>query len=464
MTSGLPNRHWEARFAPLSAYHHQGRRDGTERHGHRRVSGAASLAVGAEAPEGRAGGGMTARAMGVIFAASFGCFVSVTPTVMTTLGIYLVPMSQDFGWSRSEVAGAMSIVALANAIAYPFVGRLADRIGPRRTVLIGNILLGLSILAVSQVPAQHALFYLLFGIVGGAGALPSGMVIAKLLAEWFDKTRGLWMGFCGGVGNGLGSTAFPLLAAALLAPFGWRIGFLLIGAIVLLLGFPILYFLLRDAPVRTDAAVPGTATTKAPAAELTGMRFREAMVSPRFWIMFSIVPLSAGCLTAMFSPIVPLLTDRGLSLGDATSVIVVFALTTIVVEPIAGVVMDKTPNPRIIAPCYLTTCAGLWMLLHTGDFATLLGAGFLIGVGAGVQFSVLPYLLSRYFGLRELGAISGVAYGGTLFFGAAAPLLLNIAFDMTGSYALAIYGIIAILVYSAAMILTFPKYRYLAAH
>jgi MFS family permease len=151
-------------------------------------------------------------------------------------------------------------------------------------------------------------------------------------------------------------------------------------------------------------------------------------------------------------------------LGQATMVIVVFALTTIVAEPIAGWAMDRTSTPRIIAPCYITTCAGLWLLLHTGSQPLLLLAGLLIGVGAGAQFSVLPYLLSRYFGLKELGAISGVAYGGTLFFGSVAPLALNLTFDATGSYAAAIYGIVAILIYSAAMILTFPRYRYISAH
>ena len=392
-------------------------------------------------------------AVGVIFAATFGCFVSVTPTIVASMGVFLKPIAAEFGWPRSEVAGALAAVALGNAVAYPFAGRLADRIGPRRTALLGNLLLGLSILLISQVPAQPVIYYLAFIFAGAFGAMPSTMVFAKLIAEWFDRTRGLWMGFCGGVGNGLGAILFPMIGAMLLTHYGWRMGFVGVGAFALVAGFTVMFLMLRESPLRRarDLAEPVI---------LEGMTYHDAIRSARFWWIFSIVPLGAGCMTAMFSTIVPLLTDRGMPLDAAIMVIQAFALTTLVVEPGVGWLADKTSSPKIVAPMFLTAAIGLWMLVHAQSEHMLLLAGMLIGVGAGVEYTVLPYLLSRYFGLKEFGAISGIAYAGTLMFGAMAPLFLNAVYDLSGRYDIAIYTIVGILVYSSAAILTFGPYKF----
>ncbi len=397
---------------------------------------------------------MSAKAAGVIFAATYGAFLSITPTVVALLGVFLKPIATEFDWPRSEVAGAISVVALGNAIAYPFAGRLADRIGPRRTILLGNLLLGIAILSLSLARKEPISFYLLFIFAGAAGSMPSTMVISKLIAEWFDKTRGFWMGFCGGIGNGLGATAFPALATTvLLSGYGWRMGFISVGTIVLLTGFPILFFLLREAPIRAT-------TGPANAAPMEGMTFGQAMRSARFWWIFSILPVGAGCMTSMFTTIFPLLTDRGVAPADATTVIIAFALTTLVVEPIVGGLTDRSSSPKLVAPLFLTAAGGLWLLLHAKSQALLVLAGMMMGLGAGVEYCVLPYLLSRYFGLKALGAIAGIAYSGTLAFGAIVPLFLNGVFDLTGNYAAAVYTIAGILVYSSVAILTFGKYRY----
>ncbi|HTJ62743.1 MAG TPA: MFS transporter [Alphaproteobacteria bacterium] len=397
------------------------------------------------------------RGAGAVFATTFGSFVSVTPAIVAVLGVYLKPIAEEFGWSRAAVAGALAACALSNALACPFAGKLADRIGPRKTALIGNVLLALSLLLISQVPANLSLYYLGFVIAGAVGAMPSILVFAKILSEWFDRTRGFWLGFSSGVGNGGGAFLFPMFAAAILASHGWRQGFLADGAFVLLAGFPVMYLFLREPPARIAQQ------NKEPL-PLEGMTYREAMRSPLFWWIFSILPLGAGCMTAMFSTIVPLLTDRGVSIDSAVMAIQAFALTTMFVEPGSGWLADRTSSPKIIAPLFLTAAVGLWMLLHVHSEALILLAGALIGVGAGVEFTGIPYLLSRYFGLKEFGAIAGVAFAGTLLFGALAPLFLNAVFDRFGSYDAAVYTIIGILIYSGVALLTFGPYRYTAAH
>jgi MFS family permease len=131
-----------------------------------------------------------------------------------------------------------------------------------------------------------------------------------------------------------------------------------------------------------------------------------------------------------------------------------------VVEPTIGALIDRTSSPKLIAPMFFLAACGLWLLLHAQSQPTLVLAGLMMGVGAGVDYCVMPYLLSRYFGLKELGAISGIAYSGALVFGAIMPLFLNGVFDLTGNYNAAVYTIVGILLYSTVAILTFGRYRY----
>lgn len=394
----------------------------------------------------------------VILAATVGAFFSITPTISTTIGVFLKTIAQDFGWSRTAVAGALSACAVGTAIACPFAGILADRFGPRRIALAGSAALAATILAISMVPANLAVYYGLFFLAGVVGALPNTLAFTRVLASWFDKTRGLWTGFSGGVGYGGGSLVFAMIAGQALLHFGWRGGFVVIAALMALVALPVMTLWLREAPqdsVHLDAG--GTAA-------LAGDSLAEAMRRPVFWWMFSIFPLGAGCMTSLFTTIVPLLTDRGVSIDQAVYVVQAFAFSTILAEPFAGWLADRSRRPLILVPLFLIAALGTTLLVLVQSGPVLLLSGVLMGLGAGMEFTLLLYMVTRYFGLREFGRIAGVFLAGTLGFGAIVPLILNGTFDLTGSYDPAIYAVIAVLIYSGGAILACGPYRYAHAH
>lgn len=386
------------------------------------------------------------RPAGVVFACTVGNGVSVTPMVYTVFGLFLIPISTEFAWSRSAVSFVLFIIAVAGAISYPIVGRLIDRYGARPVILTGNVLFAASVASVSLVEASRFQFYTVYALIGISAAIPSSVMFTKVIAGWFDQRRGLFLGIAGGLGNGIGAALSPLFVFALISSYGWRAGFQGIGAAIILIGFPVLYLLLRDPPrdVSRSAAEHLEKTA--------GLSLSEALKTPVFWIILAAIALGAGCMTAIFAHVVPMLVDRGIPVGQATTVLATFSLVTAGWQIGMGYMLDRIPRPWIAAPFYLLALAGLILLESTSSYPLLLLSGLLMGLGLGTEYGVLPYFLSRYFGTRHYGAISGSMYGVIVLTQGLTPFLMDLVFDITGTYDPAIIVICIGLVLGAILI------------
>jgi len=384
----------------------------------------------------------------LVFACTLGNFLCISPTVTAVFGLVLVPIATEFHWPRARVSGGLAVLTLANAVVFPLAGRAADRFGARRVVLCGNLMLGLSIAALSLAGPRAAAYYGLFLLVGVAGAFSSGMLLAKTISENFSRRRGLWMGFCAGVGNGGGSTVMPLLAAAVLASSGWRDVFRDIGVLVIGVGFPLLFLMLHDLP----SAARGGAQTRRAQAPDGGMTLLAALRKAEFWMIMAAIAGSGGCMIAVFAHVVPILTDKGIPLADATLVLSVFALTCAAWQSSVGWLLDRTESPRLTAPLYLVAAIGLLVLQHAATLPWMIAAGAMLGVALGTEFGMLGYLISRYFGVASFGAIAGMMSAAVLLAQAAAPYLMDVAFDRTGSYALPLTMVEWAMVAAAAVI------------
>ena len=386
------------------------------------------------------------RPTGVVVACTVGNGVSVTPMVYTVFGLFLIPIATEFDWSRSAVSFVLFIIAVAGAISYPIVGRLIDRYGARPVILTGNVLFAASVASVSLVEASRFQFYTAYALIGISAAIPSSVMFTKVIAGWFDQRRGLFLGIVGGLGNGIGAALSPLFVFALISSYGWRAGFQGIGAAIILVGFPVLYLLLRDPP-------QGVARTETELLEKTaGLSLAEALKTSTFWIILAAIALGAGCMTAIFAHVVPMLLDRGVPAAQATTVLATFSLVTAGWQIGMGYMLDRIAKPWIAAPFYLLALAGLILLESTNSYPLLLLSGMLMGLGLGTEYGVLPYFLSRYFGTRHYGAISGSMYGVIVLTQGLTPFLMDLVFDVTGTYDPAIIVICIGLVAGAILI------------
>ena len=386
------------------------------------------------------------RPAGVVVACTVGNGVSVTPMVYTVFGLFLIPIATEFGWPRASVSFVLLIIAIAGAIGYPIVGRLIDRYGARPVILTGNVLFAASVASVSLAEASRIQFYSAYALIGITAAIPSSVMFTKVIAGWFDQRRGLFLGIVGGLGNGIGAALSPLFVYALISSYGWRAGFQGIGAAIILIGFPVLYLLLRDPP--QDVSRSATEHLE----KTAGLSLTEALRTSTFWIILAAIALGAGCMTAIFAHVVPMLLDRGVPARQATTVLVTFSLVTAGWQIGMGYMLDRIPRPWIAAPFYLLALAGLILLESTSSYPLLLLSGLLMGLGLGTEYGVLPYFLSRYFGTRHYGAISGSMYGVIVLTQGLTPFLMDLVFDVTGTYDIAIIAICIGLVLGAILI------------
>lgn len=401
---------------------------------------------------------MSRQGIGIVAACTIGNFVSVTPALHAVFGLFLIPIAAEFSWPRAQVSGVLGVVAIVTAACYPLLGRLADRIGARRPILFGNLLLGLALALLTSANGGVTQYYLLFVLIGVAGAIPSSMMFTKILTGWFDASRGAMLGIAGGLGNGAGATVMPIVAGILIAHVGWRGAFLGIALLVILIGFPVMYLLLKDPP----GAIPQQSSAgeaRAAAASANEVALGAAIRTGTFWMLLIAIALGAGCLTAVFAHVVPVLTDRGVSLSLATGVVSVFALVCAAWQIAMGWLLDRRRSPRIAAPFYVIPVAGLLLVQSADTPAALLAAGGLMGVGLGTEFGALPYFISRYFGTKAYGAISGVMYSIVMLAQGFTPFLMDRIYDMDGSYDRAIQAIIVALIAGAALITLLPAFK-----
>jgi len=398
------------------------------------------------------------RATGVVVSGVVGNALGVTPAVHAVFGLFLIPISQEFGWARAEVSAVFAIMAVITAICFPILGGLSDRYGGRRILLIGNLSFACSIALLSVVPGNLMLFYLLFALIGLTSSLPSNMMYARMVSNWYDSTRARMLGIVGGVGNGAGATLMPIIAGLLMAVFGWRGAYFGIALIVAGLGFPVLYLWMHDAP--RSARAPSHPHIDA--ATLAGDSLAQAIRNPVYWMLMVAIGLGAGCMTAVFAHVIPVLAEHGVSAAVGTAVVSTFALVCAAWQVGLGWLLDHSRRPQIAAPFYALPVIGLYLLTHDQGIASLLLAGAMMGIGLGTQFSTLPFFVSRYFGLKSYGAIIGIVYSVVMLAQGLTPGLMDMVFDRTRSYQLAVQAIQIALIAGGLLLLLLPAYRYQA--
>jgi MFS family permease len=398
----------------------------------------------------------------IVLVAGVALSVHSAPTMAFTLGVFLKSLSQEFSWSRTQISLAFTLGALGMTLAAPFLGWLVDRFGARRVILPAALAFSLGVLSLYFLSAHLWHFYaiFLFTAVVGSGTTP--VPYSKVISQWFDQQRGLALGLAM-VGSSAGTFVMPSLAQALISSVGWRSAYVFLGLLTLGITLPVVGLFLTETPqlmgLRPDGEVGASATAaKKPEQEL-GLSRREARHTATFWLLVSAAFLVSASFVGCLIHLVPLLTDRGVSAQSAAFATSVGAGGALLARAGTGYLLDRFFVAHVAVYFFCGSALGI-LLLWSGVVGGLaFVAAVLVGLGQGAEFDILPYAISRYFGLRAFGEIYGYTFAAVTLGAAVGPLVMGVSFDATGAYGLALISFAVASFTAAGLMFGLGPYR-----
>jgi len=387
----------------------------------------------------------------VAIAACLGVMGGFGSLFVYTFTVFVKPLGAQFGWNREAVSLGFAIAAMTVGMASPLIGRLIDRFGPRHIILPCMTVFGCGIASFALLRSGIWQFYVTCFVIGVVGNGAAHLAYARSISTWFERRLGTALAIVM-VGAGLGAMILPVVAQTVVSRSGWRAAYLTLGILALLLGLPLSWRYVRDREVTTKAKDQGAE------AQHTGLTWQQGMRSIAFWIIVAVLFVSSISMNGAITHLSALLTDRGITAGNAALCASILGGTSILGRVVTGWLLDRFFGGRVAFVINLVTAGGIFLLANANSFAAGAAAATLIGIGAGGEAAITPYLLTRYYGLRAFSTLYGLTWTFYAAAGAAGPVILGRTFDLTGSYTSLLSTLGIALAIAAAMMLLLPKY------
>ena len=371
--------------------------------------------------------------------------VMMGPSQTFTVSLFIDHMVQDLGISRSVISLIYGVATLTASFMLPFTGRLVDRFGARRMIVIDALSFGLAIMLLSQMRGPWTLLGM-FLIVRFLGFGSMQLISNTVIAQWFVRRRGLVMGIAG-QSLAISLIIYPALSSWLIGELGWRMAWVALGALALTIMLPIGWVFFRDRPelygLRPDGNTP-TATELAALGKEEHWTLTEARRTPIFWLFFaactSLSMITAGLVFHQTS----LFEVHGV---DGSLTVIAFqlqALFAIIGNLGIGYLLDRTPARKLLAVQMLCLIAAIVQMLFLRNTLNVIIYSALMGLTAG-SFRVMDATVwARYFGRLHIGSIRGATMIGTVGGTALGTYVLGLSYDLTGTYDTTLYTLLAL--------------------
>jgi len=348
-------------------------------------------------------------------------------------GVFFKPILTEFGWTRAMTSGAFSLSMILHGLLGIVMGRLTDKLGPRRVMALCGFLLGLGYLLMSQIGAVWQV-YLFYGVIVGIGMGGAWVPLLSTVARWFTKRRSMMTGIVL-AGTGIGGLIAPPVANQLIVTYDWRISYIIMGSIVLVVVVLAAQLLRRD-PAQMGQVPYGGKQGGEQGLEggTWGFSLREAVYTRQFWLVF-VMDLCLGfCMFAIIVHIVPHATELGISAGSAANILATIGGMMIVGRVVLGSAADRIGNRQIFIIGFILVSAALFWLVPAMEMWRLYLFAVVFGFAVGGMGPSESPLIAGLFGLSSHGLILGVIALGFTIGASSGPLLTGYIFDVTGSY------------------------------
>jgi MFS family permease len=387
----------------------------------------------------------------IVLSSMLGVGLGLSPLAFYTVGIFAPILVQNFGWSFGQIFAGITVQTVAVALLAPVAGVLSTKYGPRPVALISVVLFAFAFMAFALSNGSLVLYYAVWTAqaVLGLGTLP--ITWTRLINQRFDRHKGLALGLAL-MGTGLfGSISKPMVGW-FIAHWGFRGAYVALGALPLLIAFPVAYVCFKEAP--GSARSMGTAEPIYP-----GLTTAEAMQHWRFWLIALVLLPVSFAIAGPIPNMENILKVHGFGHADIVGLTSLIGVSAIVGRLAGGWLLDLFWAPAVAVLILALPCISCW-LLSLGALSDREAAASicLIGFAVGVEYDLLAYLTARYFGLRSYATIYGFLY---VFFGIGAgvgPMVFGWAFGLSHSYTPILHIAFVSLAVSALCLLALGRY------
>lgn len=390
--------------------------------------------------------------------AGIGFMLSVSAFVNPIFGVFMVPLTHEFGWGRGEISATHTFYSWTMAACFLVTGRLMDRFGVRAVLLPGIALLACTIASLSFQTGSIALLYAQYMMIGVCGSLGGLLAYSKVISGWFHHRRGILLSVMS-VGGIISGGLVPQLANLFINDFGWRGAYLALGALMLVIGLPVVGLLVREAPMVIAARQAGKREQLSEQQKL-GLTGAEARRSWAFVLCVASAALVIVTNSAMIAHTVPLLTDSGLTRGNAVMVMTLIGIGGGCGHLLCGYLLDRTNTPRIAMPFAVLALIGVLLLQYGSGYGVYLAAGACLGAGITADSAVIAYFITRFFGIRAFGEVYGMLWAIAAIVSGLGPPLMGWVYDKTGSYQWGLTAVEGALLLIMLCYFLMPAYRF----
>ena len=374
--------------------------------------------------------------VGAAFVAMFAAY-----GVAYSFGAFFKPMAAEFGAPRSATSAIFSITVLVWCVLGPVTGHLSDRFGPRVVVGTGALVMGLG-LALTSTIDRLWLGYLTYGIGVGVGVACAYVPMVAVVGGWFLRRRNTALGIAV-AGIGFGTVCGAPIAAALIAPLGWRATYIVFA-------------------IATTAILLGCAfVAERPPVHVTPSRghLGEAIRTPAFAMLYASSLLVS---TALFVPVVYLPSyahDHGVSEFLSAALLGIVGCASVAGRMGLGALADRAGVVRLYQASFLVLALsyGIWMV--ASSYSAMVLFALVMGAGWGGYVALSPAVIAHLFGTHRMGTMLGALYTSGGFGAMVGPPIVGLIIDRTGSYRLAIGAAFAVAMLAFALLIPLRRYE-----
>jgi len=389
--------------------------------------------------------------------------MSVAPLMMYTMGIFIQPLEQEFGWTRAAITSGLSVYAAISVLFSSIVGMVIDRIGPRRIAIVGVVGFVVAFGMLATINGSMWQWWTNWFAISLAAVLLKATVWVSAVTGHFDRARGMALALTLS-GSSITAIAGPTFGGWLIEHYGWRVAYFGIAGTWAFVSLPLLIAYFHG--VTETKSMSGIAvSSNTISSEVTQRGIRDSLLSSRF------IKLAIACVMSYFVIIgsivnmVPIISADGLAPSEAASVVGALGVASFGGRLLAGYWLDHYSATSFGTIVFALPAAACLILLYAE--ITWLNAVIIVvifGVATGVEVEIASFITAKTFGTRNFGVLFGTIVGLLGISSGLAPITFGHIYDKFGSYDPAILMSLPLSVIAGMLIASLRNAPVICAH